>query len=75
MKKDELIEFMKELVQCWESQNSADSSLNKEILLWRERFLDEKKVVNAYAKISFLSLHYGHFLNHSPDELLDMVSK
>jgi hypothetical protein len=75
MKKDEVIEFMKELVSCWEIQNSSDSFLNKEILMWRERFLEEKDVVNAYTKITFLSLPYVHFLTHSPEELLDMVSK
>jgi hypothetical protein len=36
---EDLINAMKELVRCYESANDRESATNKEIEMWRDRFI------------------------------------
>jgi len=79
MKNDEVIDGLKNLIHFYELFNNENSAYNKEINMWRNRFLDEKIKGNdsksMYIKNVFLGMPYDNFMKNTPEENLILLDR
>ena len=64
---NDIIEYMREVIEVWDARDDA----NKEIRMWRERFLNEIPKYNdakhaAKVWMSFLSIPTSKFIKQTP---------
>ncbi len=68
-----MLDFLKELIRCYEHQHGAKNSLLSECLMWRQRFIADEK--DGQVKIKFMSTPADYFESNSPDEILKQIKQ
>lgn len=75
MDENDFISGMKELLRCYDIVYTSDSSINREVQMWRKRFIDSigesESVEEQIIKNTFLYTPSEEMMNQSPEQLLD----
>lgn len=58
---EKFTDFLEELLFCWKTMHNPDSDCNKEIAMWRNRYLSSQNVHRIFHKEYFLSIPSKHF--------------
>ena len=67
MNEYEFVNLLEDMVKAWKYQNDVESPSNKEILMWRERFLESKKNIRKMGEMVFLAIPSEKMMEYGPE--------
>ena len=75
MDENDFISGMKELLRCYELVYTSESAMNKEIQMWRQRFINSLGETDdrteCIVRTAFIYTHTEEMIKQSPEQLLD----
>lgn len=73
---EEFVDALKELTRCYDYCNDEESPQNKEISMWRNKFLIDNNISDIYIKKCFINSPSEYLLSYeSPEEYLKGLKK
>jgi len=72
---EKFTDFLEELLFCWKTMHNPDSDSNKEIAMWRNRYLSSQNVHRIFHKEYFLSIPSKHLSESTPEEIYEKIVK
>ncbi len=72
---DKVIKSLKELIECYEIIINPENAHNREIHMWRKKFLDEIKCNDKMTYMSILYMTSKEFMEHELKYYMDMMNE
>ena len=74
MNSDNFVNILESLTRSWRECNDPDSGTQREIQMWREKFLNEKKPSRKVG-IHFMAIPSKEFMKRSVEENLEICKE